>query len=53
VTVREFRWASETGANGMPYPAELEYLGWTRVLRDGQECRDPRYPHSLLMERSA
>ena len=41
----EFRWASETGAHGMPHPEELEYLGFVRV------ARHPRWPSSWLMKR--
>jgi len=26
-----FRWASETGAHGMPRPAALEAEGWVKV----------------------
>lgn len=42
----EFRWASNVGANGMPYPEELEYLGYKRVKTH------PTYRHSILMVRS-
>lgn len=41
-----FRWASETGAQGMPFPEEVEWLGYQRV---GQ---DPRFPTSWLYRRA-
>lgn len=43
--IMEFRWASEVGRHGMPYPEELEYLGFTRV----RPC--PNYPTAWLMVR--
>ena len=52
-TVYEFRWASEVGAHSMPYPDELRYFGYEPLMRGGVECRDPRYPRSLLMWRVA
>lgn len=48
---KEWRWASEIGAHGMPYPVELEFLGYDYARRDGERVRDPRYPHSVLMVR--
>lgn len=47
-----YRWASEVGANGMPYPEELIYLGYDYARRAGEICRDPRYPRSVLMYRA-
>ena len=41
----EWRWANERGANGMPYPEELEYFGYERV------AQHPAYPSSWLMRR--
>lgn len=41
----EFRWASEVGSNGMPYPEELEYFGYIKVRRS------PLYHASWLMRR--
>jgi len=43
--VREWRWANERGANGMPYPEELEYFGYQKV------AQHPAYPSSWLMRR--
>jgi hypothetical protein len=42
----EFRWSSKTGHHGMPYPEELEYLGYEKVTAH------PRYQDSILMVRS-
>lgn len=47
----EYRWASDTGSQGMPYPEELQYLGYHPMIRDGHSVSDPRYPGSLLMRR--
>ena len=44
-TVAEFRWASETGAAGLPAIEELEYLGYRRM------AQHPIYPKSWLMRR--
>lgn len=49
----EYRWASEVGAHSMPHPQELAYLGYTYLFRGGEQVRDPRYPHSVLMVRAA
>lgn len=43
----EYRWASETGAQGMPHPEELEYLGYERLLRHRF------WPDSILYRRPA
>lgn len=40
-----FRWASESGASGMPSVADLERAGWIRV------ATHPCYPRSWLMRR--
>lgn len=48
---RDYRWASDTGAHGMPHPEELMYLGYRIATRDGVVVRDPRYPSSVLMVR--
>jgi len=42
----EFRWASESGAQGMAYPEELIYLGFTRLRPH------PVYPGAWLMVRT-
>ena len=41
----EFRWASDIGGNSLPYPEELEYLGFVRA------AQHPVYPSSWLMKR--
>lgn len=38
-----YRWASETGANGMPHVEECEYLGYAKVREH------PAYPGAWLM----
>lgn len=43
--VSEWRWANEQGEHGMPYPEELEWLGYVRV------ARHPANPTSWLMRR--
>ena len=48
----DYRWASESGANAMPYPEELVYLGYEIVRRDGEPCRYPPHPTSVLMRRA-
>jgi len=35
----------------MSTPAELMLVGYDYARRDGVVCRDPRYPHSVLMRR--
>ena len=41
----EYRWANTHGANGMPRPVELWYLGYRWV------CRHPFWWASVLMRR--
>ena len=43
--VATFRWANEEGTAGLPYPEELEYLGYAKVTRH------PLFYHSWLMRR--
>lgn len=40
-----YRWASERGAQGMPYPEELAHLGYERIREH------PLYPGAWLMRR--
>lgn len=51
--VKEYRWASESGAQGMPHPDELRYFGYTEARRGDAVVRDPRYPGSVLFVREA
>ena len=44
-SVAAFRWANEHGAAGLPYPEELEYLGYAKV------ARHRLFFHSWLMRR--
>lgn len=44
-TQTEWRWASETGANGMITVEEAEWLGYQKV------AQHPLYPKSWLMRR--
>ena len=43
----DLRWASDSGAQGMPHPEELEYLGWKRLREH------PSYAGVWLMVRAA
>lgn len=40
-----YRWASETGAHGMPHPEEAEYLGYVKC------SHHPRYEGTWLMRK--
>jgi len=53
VESREYRWASESGANGMATPDELVWLGYEPAMRDGQPCAEPRWPGTWLYVRVA
>ena len=41
----EYRWASDSGAQGMPYVEEIEYLGFERLREH------PLFPGTWLMRR--